>query len=229
MIASALAIMTRSTSDPRLKAPLATRIPALRNRCELALGFIDDLADRCRALPDVSLRLAVTPPVAGLRVDRSGLAGETFLTQRGASLADRQRHVFEDLAASGFTRIVLIGANIPDVPLDHLRQAFDALVPDASVVALGPTDVGGCYLIGMSVRPGSVLDDVFSPVRWNSPYAADDLTSAAARLGLSVRRLERWNRVDAPDDLDGLVTRLRHAPEAAPHTAAVLRKLGLLR
>jgi hypothetical protein len=225
-MSSVLVITTQSTSDPRINARLAGRIPSEDARRDLALGFLDDLIDRCRGLPGVSLRLAVTPPVESLRLDRPLLPPDTCVPQRGTSAGERRRHVFDDLATSGFTHVVMIGPDTPDLPLEYLQQAFDALAGDPTPVVLGPSPSGGCYLIGLSVKGG--VPDLFSGVRWTSPYTIDDLMDVAARLGLPVHRLDQWNDVNAPDDLQLLAGRLHYAPDAAPHTSVILRRLKIL-
>ena len=140
---------------------------------------------------------------------------------------ERQRNVFDDLAARGFTQIVLIGSNTPDVPAEYLADAFDRLRGDDPPIVLGPSDDGGCYLIGAGVGRSGV-PDLFSSVRWGTPYTLDDLTHAAVTIGFQVHLLETWNAVVAPGDLTVLADRLRYAPDAAPNTAAVLKKLGLM-
>jgi glycosyltransferase A (GT-A) superfamily protein (DUF2064 family) len=72
------------------------------------------------------------------------------------------------------------------------------------------------------------VPDLFSGVRWTSPYTIDDLMDVAARLGLPVHRLDQWNDVNAPDDLQLLAGRLHYAPDAAPHTSVILRRLKIL-
>jgi glycosyltransferase A (GT-A) superfamily protein (DUF2064 family) len=218
--------MTRSTSDPRIKERLAPVVPSEEGRRNLALAFIDDLAERSRALPGVRLRVAVTPPVEGLRVDRPSLPADTFVVQRGASLGERQRHVFEDLAASGFDRVVMVASSVPDVPLDFLRQAFAALAGASPAMVVGPTGSGGCYLIGARVAYGAV-PDLFTGVRWGTPHAIDDFAAACAGAGRELHRLDVCDAVVSPADLDLLATRLRFAPDTAKHTAEVLKELKL--
>jgi glycosyltransferase A (GT-A) superfamily protein (DUF2064 family) len=225
-VPSALVIMTRSTSDPRIKAAFAPRLPAEQDRRDLALAFIDDLLERVAQLPNVRVRIAVTPPAEALRVHRPSLPSDMFLVQRGTALAERQQNVLHDLAASGFDRLILMGADVPDLPPGRLEQAFAALDASAPVAVIGPTDSGACHLIGVNVTGGKVLD-MLGPVRWATPFAADDATAAAAREGVTVRRLDTWNTIGNPEDLGLLSDRLRYAPEAAPHTAAFLRRLKL--
>jgi glycosyltransferase A (GT-A) superfamily protein (DUF2064 family) len=222
-----LVIMTRSTSDPRIKERLAPSLPSNDARRDLALAFLDDLAERAKGLPGVRLRLAVTPPIEGLRVDRSALPADTFLVQRGTSLGERQLHVFEDLAASGFRHVVMIGSSLPDLPADILARAFAILDAEPATVVVGPSDSGACYLIGANVERGAV-PDLFTSVRWDSPYALDDLTYVCEGAGRKLLRLDVWNAVVAPTDLDLLVTRLRFSPETASHTAGALKLLKLL-
>jgi glycosyltransferase A (GT-A) superfamily protein (DUF2064 family) len=95
------------------------------------------------------------------------------------------------------------------------------------MVTLGPSDDGGCYLVGATVAPGAV-PDVFAGVRWNTPYTLDDLLRGCVRAGRTVKRLDSWNGVINPSDLTQLADRLRYAPDAAPNTAAALRNLRLL-
>lgn len=223
---SAVAIMTRSPSDPRIKLRLVPSVPSEQARRELALAFLDDIAERCAALPDVLRRVAVTPPAEGLRVHRPGWPAESIVAQRGSALGERLQHVCEDLAASGFANIVLIGSDVPDLPVAHVEQAL-AFLREPRTAVVGPSDDGACYLIGLTVAPGDV-PDVFSAVRWESPHSEDDLCRALARVGLTVKHVRPWNDVDTPHDLDQLAGRLRYAPGAAPHTAEVLRRLGLI-
>jgi hypothetical protein len=143
-------------------------------------------------------------------------------------MGERELHVLEDLARSGFDRLVLLGSDVPDLPREHLEQALAALAADPANVAIGPLDDGSYYLLGISAK-GATVPDVFSQVRFGSPYALDDTRAAAARAGLHVVDLPIWHDVDAPEDLTALADRLRYAPDTAPHTAALLKKLGLVK
>lgn len=221
-----VAIMMRSPSDPRILARLAPRLPGEHERRDLALAGLDDLVDRVEAMPGVLARVAVTPPVEGLRVHRPELPASACLAQRGAGVAERLRHLFEDLGAAGFTRALAIVRDVPDLPAGHLEQAL-AWLDRGHTGVIGPSDNGACYAIGLTIASGAV-PDVCSDVRWDTPHAQDDAARACARAGLDVKYLSGWPEVDAPADLDLLAGRLRYAPQAAPKTAAVLRRLGLI-
>ena len=223
-MASVVAIMMVSPPDPRIKSQLASRIGADEGRRDLALAMLDDIIEHCDRLPGVLTRIAVTQPAEGLRMHRPSLPGTLCLAQRGASVADRLRHIFTDLAAAGFTSTLLVCASVPDLPLTHFEQALGWVDDDRGTLVIGPSGAGGCYAIGLAVQPGAV-PDLFTAVRWGSPHELDDVARAGAELGLSVKYLPAWRAVEGPDDLSFVAARLRRAPHTAPKTAAVLKRL----
>lgn len=226
-MAVAIAILTRSPADPRLKERLKPVIADADTRREVALAFLDDLIARVAAMPAVALKVAVTPPVEGMRMDRPSILWNQLLPQRGASLGERLQHVIADLAAAGFTRVILLGADVPDVPPACLEEAVRVLQEQPQAVVIGPSGDGSYYLLGMSVR-GHRVPDLLSAVRWGTPYMLEDTEAAAHGQGLPVHRVASWHDVDAPEDLAALVERLRQNPDAAPHTVAALRRCRLM-
>ncbi len=223
----AIAILTRSSADPRMKARLAPVLPDPDHRRDVALAFLDDLVERAAAQPGVTVKVAVTPPLEGLRMDRPSLLWHQLLLQRGATFGERLHHVLEDLANAGFHQIVMLGADVPDLPPSCLEEAVQALTSDPATVVCGPSGDGSCYLLGLTVHDHRV-PDLFSPVRWSTPHMLEDTEAAAVAHGLRVHRVGEWHDVDTPEDLQTLADRLRHAPSTAPHTAAILQSLGLL-
>lgn len=221
-----VALLTRSPSDPRLKARIAPLVPEFEQRRELVLAFIDDLTERVSALPDVTLSIAVTPPVEGFRLARPWIAGRQLLPQRGAVFGDRLRNVIADLAATGTTQIVLLGADVPDLPASALTDAVARVRASATTVVTGPAGDGSFYLLGLTVA-NRVVPDLFTNVRWGTPYMLEDVEAAARAHGLTVSRVLDWHDVDTPEDVRELAARLRYDPAAAPRTARVLEGLSV--
>ena len=222
----AIAILTRSPADPRLKQRLAPVLAEAEARREVALAFLDDLVARVSALPDVTLKVAVTLPVEGLRMTRPSIPWNTLLTQRGVTLGERLRHVIDDLVTAGFSQVVLVGNDVPDVPVSCLQEAVRILQEQPQAVVTGPSGDGGYYLLGVTARSGRV-PDLLSQVRWGTPDMLNDTEAAALGQGLTVHRVADWHDIDTPEDLAALVERLRGNPAAAPHTADTLRRLQL--
>lgn len=223
----AIAILTRSPADPRLKQRLAPVLTRTEARREVALAFLDDLVDRVNALPNVTLKVAVTLPVEGLRMTRPSIPWNTLLPQRGLTLGERLQHVIGDLVAAGFSQVVLVGNDVPDVPVSCLRDAVRILQEQPQAVVTGPSGDGSYYLLGMSVR-GHRVPDLLSAVRWGTPHMLEDTEAAALGQGLTVHRVADWHDIDTPEDLAALVERLRQNPDAAPHTAEALRRYQLM-
>jgi rSAM/selenodomain-associated transferase 1 len=112
-------------------------------------------------------------------------------------------------------RVVLIGSDSPDLPLDTLSQAFEAL-RDRDVV-LGPAADGGYYLLGITRR----LPPVFKGIAWSSSDVWAQTTARLNAAGIRWHELPPWYDVDEPADLAVLRKRL-------PAAAAIDPALGRL-
>lgn len=225
-MSAVIAILTRSPSDPRLKARITPVVPDSQQRLELVLAFLDDLVARVSAVDGIALKVAVTPPLEGLRLARPWIRGDQLLLQRGTTFGDRLRNVITDLAKAGFTRIILLGADVPDLPPAALDDAV-RMTTDPGVVVTGPSDDGSFYLLGMTVQNHEV-PELFADVRWGTPHMRDDLEAAVVAQGRTVAHTINWPDIDTPEDVMALAVRLKAAPATAGYTSEVLRALTLI-
>lgn len=69
----------------------------------------------------------------------------TIHTQQGATFAERLENAIETLAGFGYTQVVIVGLDCPDLEATDVERAFEQL-GDYKLV-LGPDHRGGCYLI----------------------------------------------------------------------------------
>jgi glycosyltransferase A (GT-A) superfamily protein (DUF2064 family) len=89
-------------------------------------------------------------------------------------------------------------------------------------VALGPTEDGGYYAVGLRAP----ADGLFESVEWSTPRAYAQTARNAARAGLRLLKLPRWYDVDTPADLLRLRAELsadEAARRRAPSTYKYLR------
>ena len=226
-MSAVIVILTRSPSDPRLKARIAPVVPDSHQRLDLVLAFLDDLVERVGAVEGAALKVAVTPPLEGLRLVRPWIRWDQLLLQRGATFGDRLRNVFVDLDAAGFTRIILLGADVPDLPAAALEDAVRRLAADPHPVVTGPSGDGSFYLLGLTVH-NHVVPELFDKARWGTPHMLEDVEAAAVAHGLTVGRTMDWHDVDTPEDVRELADRVRSAPTTAKATAEMLRELKLI-
>lgn len=219
---TAVVVMARS---PLTGAPPKTRLAEAgvseAHRRALYAAFLSDTIEACRRVENATMKVAFTPDGGRTGFAELGVRDEDLVPQRGDDLGARERHLFEDLFAEGFSKVVIVGSDLPTLPPEHLRQAIAWL--DVNAVAIGPSTDGGYYLIGL-MKSARGVPDLFSGIRWSTPHAYEDTIWAAGLAGLRVERIPHWYDVD---DEAGLV-KLREAlsdpgqARRAPATAKAL-------
>jgi rSAM/selenodomain-associated transferase 1 len=122
-----------------------------------------------------------------------------LLDQEGENLGIRMHHVFDTLFCRGYRRIVIVGTDVPTLPLDRYQQALELL--NRYDVVLGPALDGGYYLIGLK-KPAPEL---FHQIPWSTARVLPLTREKATALGLSIGELAQWRDVDTIDDLKTLI------------------------
>ena len=224
---SVVAIMARSPAGARApKSRLRQAVPAEADRRRLYAAFLADTVAIRSALPGVALRLAYAPGAGSDGFATLDIDDTVLLPQRGDDLGARERNLFEDLFAAGFTRVVIIGSDLPTLPAARVADALARLSP--GTVTLGPAADGGYYLIGLTAPDsGGAVPDLFTGIRWGTSSAFEDTVRAAARSGIAVERIAAWYDVDDADGMERLQRDVGPAGEErrAPETARVLEAL----
>jgi rSAM/selenodomain-associated transferase 1 len=126
-----------------------------------------------------------------------------LLDQVGEDLGERMHRTSVDLFAKGYKRVILVGTDIPSLPLSVYHEAFTML--SRSDVVLGPALDGGYYLIGLT-QPAEKL---FAGVPWSTDQVLSVTQQQAKTLGLSVGLTTIWRDVDTIADLQALITECR--------------------
>jgi rSAM/selenodomain-associated transferase 1 len=124
-------------------------------------------------------------------------------SQSEGDLGVRMQNIFSALFAKEYKNVVLIGADLPPVPLDYFAQAYDYLDGPEPRVVLGPSRDGGYYLVGLN-RPMPAL---FENMTWSHDQVFTQTVTKLADLGIETRQLPIWFDIDTPDDLQILMTR----------------------
>lgn len=123
-----------------------------------------------------------------------------WIAQRGADLGARLANVCTDAFAGGRNPIVIIGTDSPTLPHAYLETAITRLSHNECDLALGATEDGGYYLIGLrEPQPG-----IFQAVAWSTPRVYRQTLRQAAQLSLRICELPRWYDIDEPRDLQRL-------------------------
>ncbi len=215
---SALIVFAKHPAPGRVKTrltpPLTPDEAAELYRCML----LDTLA-KVRSLPDVNGYLFYQDEPAALPYFQGIVPDFVLLPQEGCDLGARMAGAFREVLSGGFQRVVIIGTDAPDLPVDYLHQAFRTLADDAVDVVFGPSADGGYYLLGLKALP----DCLFEGIAWSTGTVLAESLARAEEAGLRVHLLPEWHDVDTAEDLQryGLV----QAESGAPLTRAYIQRL----
>jgi rSAM/selenodomain-associated transferase 2/rSAM/selenodomain-associated transferase 1 len=191
----ALVVMARAPSDMSGKSRLTHGVA--RDHVDLRRAILLDTLDVAWRVPRVDVFVAFEPRAALAEFEAltGGLA--VLVPQKGHTLGDRMRHVFEDVFARGYSSAVLIGSDLPTLPSSHVEQALVCLRDGGSAMALGPASDGGYYLIGLR----TLAPELFDSIPWSTPEVLATTLRVAQSSGLSVSLVPTWYDVDGIDDL----------------------------
>ncbi len=121
----------------------------------------------------------------------------------GARMQACIRAAFEE----GAERVVLIGADIPDLTPAVLIQAFDALARHDLV--FGPAADGGYYLVGATAAGFQTSSAYLGPgITWGAPDVLARTLAMVRDAPLTCMLLETLADVDGPEDLPGALRAL---------------------
>ena len=126
-----------------------------------------------------------------------------YMPQNGENLGERMKNSFMEVLAIGFKRVILIGSDLPDLPLEFIEEAFIALQNNDAVI--GPAWDGGYYLIGFKDIAFSPL--VFDGIPWSTERVFDETMKVLKQERLRVYTLQALRDIDTIEDLKNLLGR----------------------
>jgi rSAM/selenodomain-associated transferase 1 len=201
---SCVLLFVKYPAPGKVKTRLAKKLGAER-AAQVYRNFVLDILDTLQRL-DVKLRIFFEPADAldGLRQ----WLGEdySYIVQSGGNLGKRMKNAFLYGFAEGFSRLVLIGSDLPDLPADFISLGLEAL--DTHDAVLGPSSDGGYYLIGFSKE--DFLPEAFDNVAWGTDRVFAHTVKMFKRHRRRLYVLPRWHDVDTLEDLKSLVARSRN-------------------
>lgn len=220
MRANALVVMTKAPEPGRSKTRL---VPPLSDQeaADLARALLLDQLENLAQFNAAQRFIAFTPDSAAGFFHQFAARGFTPFAQEGGSLGERMSRAFEHLFACGFDRVVLLGADLPVVPLEFLQRAYASLDGAACDVVLGPSEDGGYYLIGMK----RLIAAVFADIAWSRD---DVLARTAEKLsgrGLHYELLSSWYDIDTAEDLRRLQAHGDRYSASMKNTFSLLNEL----
>ena len=134
--------------------------------------------------------------------------------QAEGDLGVRMADAMTRTLTAGHDAVVLVGSDLPALPVSALTAAVTALSTEGSDLRLvfGPASDGGFYLVaGRGVWP-----EVYAGVAWSRDTVLGEVTARARAAALDVALVEPCDDVDAMADLERLL--LAQPIDRAPRT-----------
>jgi uncharacterized protein len=219
--ANALAVMAKAPIPGLVKTRL---VPPLKHEqaAELYRALLLDQLDHLAQLNSADLYVAFTPVDAAPLMVSLLPVGFRCFPQRGDDLGERMNEVFIELRRRAHCNLIVIGSDLPAVPLNFFEDAFRLLAGGKKRVVLGPSRDGGYYLIGLN-QPTS---EIFQDMTWSHDRVLAQTTERLARLEIDFALLPIWSDLDTLEDLDRLrATSNPGVRQAMRRTFALLARL----
>ena len=123
-----------------------------------------------------------------------------YLPQTGRNLGERLKNGFIQGFENGFTKLIAIGSDSPDMNIDFFNDAIKNL--DSCDTVIGPSIDGGYYLIGF--KKNSFYPEVFDDIPWSTEFVYKKSLDSINKANLKVHILPLWHDVDTIEDLFNL-------------------------
>ncbi len=146
-----------------------------------------------------------------------------YLPQEGKDLGERMKNGFLKAFSLQYKNVILIGSDIPDLPLSLLKQAFRMLATNGAVV--GPAHDGGYYLIGF--RHDTFVPEVFDTMKWGGRSVLQSTLNRLNKRGCRIHLLPEWRDIDTLADLMALLQRNKSRKCPCPKTMSYISSLSL--
>ncbi|MBI1387727.1 MAG: DUF2064 domain-containing protein [bacterium] len=168
-----------------------------RASAELYRDFVETSLRRFQRIAYANCTAYYHPPEEE-RFFRDWLGGGVkYEPQCEGDLGVRLMHGFERMLTR-YHRVIALGTDSPDLPLDYLEKACSSL--DEHDIVFGPAEDGGYYLVGMTApHPG-----IFEGIEWSSDRVLSQSLHRCESLGLSVAHTPLWYDIDRLEDLNRL-------------------------
>jgi len=139
-------------------------------------------------------RIVLYDPLERLHDFKQWLPGNQLMLQNGNDVGERMDNAIRELLALTAEKVVLTGADIPDLNSTIISVAFAAL--DHADIVIGPAADGGYYLIGMKEPHG----EIFRGIPWSTERVYQETVLILEDLHLRYKCVETLSDLDTQDD-----------------------------
>ena len=197
--ANALAVMAKAPIAGEVKTRLVPPFTQ-EQAADLYRALLLDQLEHLSRLTVADLYLVYAPGSAAPLMKQLAPPNFRCLAQHGGDLGERMNAASIDLWRRGHRNVVLVGSDLPALPLSYLETAFGLLATSTHQVVLGPSRDGGYYLVGMN-QP---TPEIFQDMTWSHDQVLAQTTDKLGKLGIQPALLPEWFDIDSVEDLKQL-------------------------
>jgi rSAM/selenodomain-associated transferase 1 len=165
--------------------------------------------------------LAIDGPVGVPIASLDFGTGYPVIRQNGKDIGVRMLNAFIYVFNSGYKNAVLIGSDLPGLPVASVENAFVAL--DTKDAAIGRSTDGGYYLIGF--RKETCSPDYFKGITWSTSSVYQRTMDKFSRSEKNVYILPEWIDIDDHNDLKKFYERNSNKTGTALYTMKYLTEM----
>ena len=208
-----LVIFTRYPEPGKTKTRMIPEL-GVEGAADLQRQMTDHLVSKVKTLIERrSLAVEIRFEGGRERLMRNWLGPSFSYRHQGrGDIGRRMQRALGDGFQDGYTSMVIIGSDIPDISGEIIDQAFEELQKNNLV--LGPAGDGGYYLIGIQkADQDQAYRKLFEAINWGTDQVLSQTLAAAGRLGIGYALLDTLKDVDRPEDLRIWNRALRSEPD----------------
>ena len=217
---NALIIMTKAPEPGQVKTRLVPPL-TFAEAADLARALLADQLESVAQFGGAQLFIAFTPDEARGFFENFATLGFSCFAQKGGDLGARMSNSFKQVFEFGFGNVVLIGSDLPALPLTTFERAYASLQKSDCDLVFGPSEDGGYYLVGM----GQPIFDIFQDIVWSRNDVLARSVEKLAELGVNYELLNYSYDIDTLDDLKRLLSDCEHHHLGMHSTLTLLRQL----
>lgn len=192
---NAMVIMTRIPVPNKTKTRLLT-ILTPQECANIHMAFLKDIIKTCSNIKNTDLYIFYGDEGPLSIIDSLLKDNIKVFPQKGKDLGEKMKNIFLELFQKGYTKIVLMGADIPEVKKEDIDNAFFKL--QNKDIVFGPTLDGGYYLVGMNKLYSLVFN---SNIKWGTPEVFQETINSIRETGLKVDTISTHEDIDTKEDL----------------------------
>lgn len=121
-----------------------------------------------------------------------------YAEQQGVDLGERMKSAFIHCFSQGYSKVLLMGSDLPDLPVNMILEGVTIL--DNQDAVIGPAEDGGYYLIGFNTL--GFTPAIFYDIPWGTKKVYNLTINQLQQDQKSVGILPCWHDIDTPQDLE---------------------------